>query len=41
MVNNLDPVASRIFQNPLLALNLLSIVAPVNCAKVVSTFGMG
>ena len=41
VVNNLDSGANGICQNPLLASNLLNIVAPVNCAQVVSTFGIG
>ena len=41
VVNSLDSVASGICHNPLLASSLLNIVAPVSCAKVVSTFGIG
>ena len=40
-VNSLDFLASRICQNPLLASSLLNITAPVSCARVVSTFGIG
>jgi len=40
VVNNLDSSASGICQNPLLESNLLNIVASVNCAKVVLTFGI-
>ena len=41
VVNNLDSLASGIYQNPLLASNLLNIVAPDIRASVVSTLGMG
>ena len=41
MVSSLDSLASGICQNPLLASSLLNLVAPVSCARVVSTFGIG
>ena len=41
VVSSLDSSASGICQNPLLASNLLNILAPVSRARVSSTLGMG
>ena len=41
VVSNQDSLTSGICQNPLLASSLVNIVAPVSCARVVSTLGIG
>ena len=41
VVSGLESSASRIYQNLLFISSLLNIVAPDNCASVVSTLGIG